>query len=243
MADVGEQAQREFFERLARRYDSRFCRSRWPRNQQLKGRSVAGALGQCMHEGPIVEIGCGTGQIAGDLLAAYPRLRYVGVDLSPAMLGIARRRLARFGDRVTLRVSEGGALPVDDGLLAGAFGIDVLHHVEEPQGLLQQLRSALRPGAPVVFLEANPIFPITALMGVVQKEERGVFRIRPKVLTRWFELAGFDRVDVQLGPVYTPPGPESLFGVLDGIDRALFRTPLVRNLALYLKAQARAPDA
>ncbi len=133
LADVGEDAQREFFERLARRYDSRFLRSRWPRNQQLKGRLVAEALGEELHEGPVVEVGCGTGQIAGELLATYPDLQYVGVDLSPGMLDVARRRLAHFGDRVTLRVSEGGELPVNDSLLAGAFGIDVLHHVDEPR--------------------------------------------------------------------------------------------------------------
>jgi SAM-dependent methyltransferase len=237
-----EDAQREFFERLAGRYDSRFCRSRWPRNQWLKARLVTKALGDAVQDGPLLEIGCGTGQIAGELLARNPRLRYVGVDLSPAMLDVARRRLAYFEDRVTLLVSEGGKLPTD-GLHAGAFGIDVLHHVEEPHELLQQLRSTLRKDAPVIFLEANPIFPMTALLGVVQKEERGVFRMRPNILTSWFELAGFDRVDVALGPVYTPPGPQSLLGTLDRIDRVMARTPLVRKLALYLTAQARAPAA
>jgi SAM-dependent methyltransferase len=189
-----------------------------------------------VHEGPVLEIGCGTGQIAGELLGANPRLRYVGIDLSPAMLDVARRRLAYFEDRVTLLVSEGGKLPTDDGLHAGAFGIDVLHHVAEPPELL-------RPGAPVVFLEANPIFPMTALLGVVQKEERGVFRIRANILTNWFKSAGFDRVEVALGPVYTPPGPQRLLGVLDRIDRAMARAPLVRNLALYLTVQARVPAA
>lgn len=243
MADAGEKAQREFFERLAGRYDSRFCRSRWPRNQQLKAGVITEVLGDVVEKGPVVEIGCGTGQIAAELLAAHPSLRYVGVDLSPAMLEVASRRLAPFEGRVELRVAEGGRMPSNDGPFAGAYGIDVLHHVEEPPELLRQLCSALRPGAAVVFLEANPIFPVTALMGLAQKEERGVFQMRPKILTGWFEQAGFERVDVALGPVYTPPGPESWFRVLDRIDRALARTPLVRNLALYFTAQARAPAA
>jgi ubiquinone/menaquinone biosynthesis C-methylase UbiE len=238
-----EEAQREFFERLAGRYDSRFCRSRWPRNQRLKARLVAEALADALHEGPVLEIGCGTGQVAGELLEENPNLRYVGVDLSPAMLEVARRRLVGFGDRVSLRVSEGGKLPTDEDLAAGAFGIDVLHHVDEPQELLQQLCATLSPGAPVIFLEANPIFPMTALLGVTQKEERGVFRMRTKVLTSWFELAGFDLVDVVLGPVYTPPGPQGLWGALDRIDRTFARTPLVRHFALYLTARARAPGA
>ena len=238
---MSEKAQREFFERLAGRYDSRFCRSRWPRNQQLKAEKVTQVLGAAVRNGPVIEIGCGTGQIAAELLAANPGLNYVGADLSPGMLDIARGRLAAFEDRIDLLVAEDNQVPAAGRPYAGAFGIDVLHHVEDPPLLLRNLRSTMRPGAPVVFLEANPIFPITTLMGLVQKEERGVFNMRPKILGPWFREAGFDQVDVSLGPVYTPPGPKSLLRALDRIDRALAKTPLVRNLALYFTAQARAP--
>jgi len=240
---MSEKVQREFFERLAARYDSRFCRSRWARNQQLKAAQVAKVLGPAMREGPIIEIGCGTGQIAAELLAANPGLRYVGADLSPGMLDIARGRLAAYEDRVELRVAERNEVPSNGDRYAGAFGIDVLHHVETAPELLRNLRSTLHPGGPVVFLEANPIFPITTVVGLIYKEERGVFNMRPKILGPWLRDAGFQQVDVSLGPVYTPPGPERLSPALDWIDRALAKTPLVRNLALYFKAQGRAPAA
>ena len=238
-----EKAQKEFFERLAGHYDSRFLRARWPRNQELKAREVSKVLGDAVREGPVIEIGCGTGQIAGELLAANPKLRYVGSDLSPGMLDIARERLAAYEDRIELRVSERNGVPAGDAPYAGAFGIDVLHHVEDPPLLLRNLRESLEPGAPIVFLEANPIFPITAAMGVIYREERGVFKMRPKFLGPWLRHAGFERVDVSLGPVYTPPGPPSLDGFLGGVDRVMSGTPLLRNLALYFKAQGRAPGA
>jgi SAM-dependent methyltransferase len=240
---MSEKAQREFFERLAGRYDSRFCRSSWPRNQRLKAEKVTKVLGAAVREGPVIEIGCGTGQVAAELLAANPGLRYVGADLSPGMLDIARERLAAYRDRVELRVAERNEVPSSDGPYAAAFGIDVLHHVENPPKLLRNLRSTLRPGAPVVFLEANPIFPITTVIGLVQKEERGVFNMRPKILGPWFRDAGFEHVDVSLGTVYTPPGPDSVSGALDWIDGFLAKVPLVRSLALYFTAQGRAPAA
>jgi ubiquinone/menaquinone biosynthesis C-methylase UbiE len=240
---VSEKAQREFFERLARRYDSRFLRSRWPRNQQLKAAQVAKHLGSAVREGPVIEIGCGTGQIAAELLEENPGLRYVGADLSPGMLDIARDRLADFEDRIDLLVAKDNQVPAGGGPYAGAFGIDVLHHVEDPPLLLRNLCETMQPGAPVVFLEANPIFPITTVMGIVQKAERGVFNMRPKILGPWFREAGFEQVDVSLGPVYTPPGPSSWFGALESIDRALAKTPVVRNLALYFTARGRAPVA
>jgi SAM-dependent methyltransferase len=240
---MSEKVQKEFFERLAARYDSRFCRSRWPRNQQLKARQVAKVLGDVVRKGPVIEIGCGTGQIAAELLAANPGLRYVGSDLSQAMLDIASQRLAPFENRVALRVAEQNKVPSSDGAYAGAFGVDVLHHVENPPELLRHLRSSLRPGAPVVFLEGNPFFPIATLMGLIQKEERGLFNMRPKILGPWFRDAGFEQVVVSLGPVYTPPGPERFFSALDWIDRTLAKTPLVRNFALYFTARGRAPGA
>jgi SAM-dependent methyltransferase len=240
---MSEKVQREFFEHLAARYDRRFCRSRWPRNQQLKAGQVAKVLGDVVREGPVVEIGCGTGQVAAELLAANSGLHYVGTDLSQAMLDIARQRLAPFEDRVMLCVAEQNKVPSSDGAYAGAFGVDVLHHVEDPPVLLRHLRSTLRPGAPVVFLEGNPYFPIATLMGLIQKEERGLFKMRPKILGPWFRDAGFEQVEVSLGSVYTPPGPERLFGSLDRIDRILAKTPLVRNFALYFTAQGRAPEA
>jgi SAM-dependent methyltransferase len=238
---MSEKIQREFFERIAKRYDRRFCRSRWPRNQRLKAMLVTNVLGGVVREGPVIEIGCGTGQVAAEILAANPGLRYIGADLSPAMLDVARQRLDMYEDRVMLRVAEHNGVPSNDGPYAGGFGIDVLHHVENPPELLRSLRSTLRPGAPVVFLEGNPFNPIATVMGLIQKEERGLFNMRPKILGPWFRDAGFEQIDVSLGPVYTPPGPEIFFGALDRIDRTLAKTPLVRNFALYFKAQAHAP--
>jgi hypothetical protein len=80
-------------------------------------------------------------------------------------------------------------------------------------------------------------------MGAIYKEERGVFKMRPKFLEPWLRDAGFENVDVSLGPVYTPPGPERLDGFLDGVDRLMSKTPLVKQLALYFKARGRVSAA
>jgi SAM-dependent methyltransferase len=72
---MSEEAQRRFFEEYATHYDNRFLRGRWPRNQELKARVIADVLGEALAEGPVVEIGCGTGQIAAELVAVHPKLR------------------------------------------------------------------------------------------------------------------------------------------------------------------------
>jgi SAM-dependent methyltransferase len=239
---VSEQAQRQFFEQHAARYDNRFLRARWPRNQELKARVIAGVLGSALERGPAVELGCGTAQIAAELLETHPNLGYVGLDLSSSMLQVARSRLAPFAERAELR-EVSGHLPLDGEQFGCAYGVDVLHHVDDPMRVLRELRAALAPGAPLVFLEGNPRFPITTMIALLQKEERGLFKMSFRNLEGWLVGAGFEDVRVDYGPLYTPPGPPMIVPALDRIDRALSRTPLLRGLAIFFTAQGRAPSA
>jgi SAM-dependent methyltransferase len=59
----------------------------------------------------VLEFGCGTGRLAERLLEYQlpATARYAGTDLSAAMVGLARQRLARFGKRVTLWQGDGPA--------------------------------------------------------------------------------------------------------------------------------------
>jgi SAM-dependent methyltransferase len=57
----------------------------------------------------VFEFGCGTGRFAAQLLNNYlPKdATYRAVDVSPVMVGLARERLAPFGPRVDVRLTEG----------------------------------------------------------------------------------------------------------------------------------------
>jgi trans-aconitate 2-methyltransferase len=49
----------------------------------------------------VLDAGCGTGRLTARLLERLPRGRVIALDASPAMLAVARRELAHFGDRVS----------------------------------------------------------------------------------------------------------------------------------------------
>jgi ubiquinone/menaquinone biosynthesis C-methylase UbiE len=201
---------------------------------------VRAELAAATHGGRVVEIGCGTGSIAEALLAAEPALAYAGVDLADGMVERARRRLADFGARAVVERGSATRLPFGERSLDGAFGVDVLHHVDDPVAVLAELRRVLRPGSPLVFLEANPRFPLTTLMGLALPSERGVLRIGPSSLARWARAAGCDGVVVRPGPVYTPPGPPRAIPLFDALDRAASRSRWLRQLALFYVLAARA---
>jgi cyclopropane fatty-acyl-phospholipid synthase-like methyltransferase len=57
----------------------------------------------------VVEFGCGTGAFAEEALTHHlsPEARYLALDSSATMVGLAQERLARFGSRVTVRQTDG----------------------------------------------------------------------------------------------------------------------------------------
>lgn len=236
-----EVQQREAFDAVAQRYDGRWMRTRWPRNVATRCTVLESALGSALEEGPVVEVGCGSAQMAEMLLDRHPGLRWVGLDLSEEMVAIAQQRLLRFGLRAEVRLVP-GALGLEDKVFAGGFGVDVLHHINEPVVTLGELCRALTPGAPAVFLEANPRFPVTTMLGLLQKHERNVLRISRTTLQKWFMAAGFRAVHTSYGPTYTPPAPSSVAPVLDRVDAGLARVPGFRTLALHVVASGSAPQ-
>jgi len=73
--------------------------------------------------GPVLDVGCGPAQVSGYLLGRQAEM--VGIDFTPAMLAVARRRIP------LLRVAIGDlrALPVRAGSVAGVVAYYVLQHV------------------------------------------------------------------------------------------------------------------
>jgi SAM-dependent methyltransferase len=105
----------------------------------------------------VVDVGSGPGAVLSVFLERFPSARGIWTDASEAMLGLARERLAPFGDRVEYRI-------VDMTDLAGAGlppGADVIttsraaHHLDR-EGLFAfyaQAAALLKPGGWLVNLD------------------------------------------------------------------------------------------
>ncbi|MDR6612200.1 methyltransferase domain-containing protein [Leifsonia sp. 1010] len=92
--------------------------------------------------GPVGDLGCGPGRIAGYL--AGLGMDVVGIDLSPGMIEVARRE----HPAVRFEVGTMAQLPFEDGALAGALAwYSVIHTPDERQGeLYAEFARVIRPG-------------------------------------------------------------------------------------------------
>ena len=125
----------------------------------------------------MLDLGCGTGVVS--LAAAARGLCVVGVDHSPEMLGIARRKVwaAGLADRVELEAGEADRLRFGDGEFDGVLCQGLLHHLPELGSCLDEVDRVLKPGGFLYISE--PTRDATPLKRVLVRLWRAVRRRRP----------------------------------------------------------------
>lgn len=93
----------------------------------------------------VLDAGCGTGVLAGELLEVHPELHLVAVDNDPGMVAAARKHLAAYDERVRILEAEVTDLPA----LAEmdlVYSNAVLHWVQDLAAAMDCFHRALRPG-------------------------------------------------------------------------------------------------
>jgi ubiquinone/menaquinone biosynthesis C-methylase UbiE len=136
------------------------------REQSVKGRLIDQARIAPGHD--VLDVGCGTGTLALMIAAREPKARVVGLDGDPAILAIARKKIAKAGADVKL--VEGLA---DDASRFERGSFDrivtsfVLHHLTTPQkrAALAAMRHWLKPAGEVHVLDFDG--PGTGVWGFV----------------------------------------------------------------------------
>ena len=111
---------------------------------RLRGWLPAGAA-------DVLDLGCGTGSLS--LLAAEQGHRVTGVDLSPAMVDLARAKLA--GRDAVFLLGDAAAPPVGEQRYDVVLVRHVLWALPAPARVLRHWRGLLRPGGRLVLIEGR----------------------------------------------------------------------------------------
>jgi SAM-dependent methyltransferase len=127
---------------------------RWQDTQPIAERRAVDdlvALGAFGQAEAVFELGCGTGRLAQRLLATQlpGRCRYLGVDVSPAMVRLARERVAPWPDRARVDLTDGSLrFDAPDGRydrFLSTYVLDLLSP-QDIGALIDEAHRLVRPG-------------------------------------------------------------------------------------------------
>jgi ubiquinone/menaquinone biosynthesis C-methylase UbiE len=100
--------------------------------------------------GDVLEIGCGSGAMAAEVLRRFPDVRLTATDYDQSMVEAAQRRLAVFNSRVEVRQADATSLPFPEASFDAALSFIMLHHVVDWERALVELVRVLRPGGVLI---------------------------------------------------------------------------------------------
>lgn len=183
----------------------------------------------------VLDAGCGPGLVAEAFLAAG--FRVTGVDLSAEMIGRARARCARFGDRASFTQGRLDDLP-PGAAFDGAVSRFVLHHVQDPDAFLVAQATRIRPGGAVVASDhVGDPDPARARWHADVETARDVTHVRclsPGELLDAFARAGLARLQIAEEPL--------AFDFDEWFDRGTPRAPKDEVRRMLLAGRARGFD-
>ena len=100
----------------------------------------------------VTDVGSGSGFMAAGLAPLVAQVHVI--DRAPAMLEVARRKLAQFANVVFYR-ADGEQLPLADGAVDVVFANMYLHHCHNPQGAIREMVRILRPGGRLMITDLS----------------------------------------------------------------------------------------
>jgi demethylmenaquinone methyltransferase/2-methoxy-6-polyprenyl-1,4-benzoquinol methylase len=154
---------KRMFETIATGYDfqNRFLSMRvdtWWRKKMVEN------IQECKN-GLVLDVATGTAEIALEIAKQRPALQVVGVDFSPGMLGVGRKKIAqrRHEDAIHLFAGDATQLPFKGSRFDAvtiAFGI---RNIKEKEAALREFYAGLNTGGQLIIMEFG--FPTAPVLG------------------------------------------------------------------------------
>jgi len=105
----------------------------------------------------VLEIGCGRGVGAVLIHRHFAARRVEAIDIDPAMIKRARRRLrSHLRERIAFRVADAQEIPYPDASMDAVFNFGIIHHLEDWERGIREIARVLRPGGAFYFEEIYP---------------------------------------------------------------------------------------
>ncbi|MDJ0635608.1 MAG: methyltransferase domain-containing protein [Xenococcaceae cyanobacterium MO_188.B29] len=141
-----ETAARKEYNRLAPIYDLRW------HNYINKSLSFLIDFAEIPSQISILDLACGTGELAKLLLTNNPQQQITGVDISDAMLAIAKNKLQVYPN-IKLHNASVISLPYNSESFDLVVCANAFHYFEFPQLVLTEIQRVIKPDGRVIILD------------------------------------------------------------------------------------------
>jgi ubiquinone/menaquinone biosynthesis C-methylase UbiE len=117
----------------------------------------------------LLDVACGTGRTLHQLHQAHPALRLYGVDLSPAYVRLARKRLEDVAE-LAVAVENAEALPFADAAFDIATSVFLFHELPRNtrRTVARELYRVVRPGGLVVIADSAQLVESAEIAGALR---------------------------------------------------------------------------
>ncbi|HOI96467.1 MAG TPA: class I SAM-dependent methyltransferase [Syntrophobacter fumaroxidans] len=134
-------------------------------------RLLAADILLCCPEGEILDVGTGPGRLLPELARLNPRLRLTGLDISRAMVSVARENMAQAGFGETISIVEAAAnhVPFPDGRFDAVVSTGSMHHWKDPVGALNEIHRVLKHGGYALIYDLAADTPEAVLKDVSRR--------------------------------------------------------------------------
>lgn len=171
----------------------------------------------------VLDLGCGDGEDSFEI-SKYAK-KVIGIDIvkNPNWSKRKKRNLQ-------FKISEAEKLPFKDGSFDGLFLKDVIHHVDDIERILKEIKRVTTKDALIILIEGNrynPLFFIhmTKMLGhehLTQEDFK-------KLVLKYFPDAKFIHFEAHFIPFLD----ERVFKVFILLERILDRLPFINKLLSY----------
>ncbi len=142
--------------------------------------------------GIVVDLGSGTGYLSIEIAKMAPKLKVYGIDLSKAMVNIARKHAqAAKVENVQFKFCNAAALPFENDSIDFIVSTGSLHHWRKPVEVLNESYRVLKNGKEAWIYDGCPDIPEEEAAKLAKKY--GFFRYR--MLRRLQTIHGFRRAE------------------------------------------------
>lgn len=123
--------------------------------QRHVGRALVADLNAEMLTGTVLDLGCGTGFLTGELLVLTPQESVIAVDIAFGMLEATRSKLAAYNN-VRYICADAEQLPIAASTVDVAVSNLALQWCRNLTAVFAELKRALKPGGQLVFSTFGP---------------------------------------------------------------------------------------